>query len=155
MTPDVNVLVAAARLEHPHHEAALTWLERAVNEKNNNQRLTLLPGVIAGFLRITTNRKIFPVPTPIEAAIGFVDDMLDSASVSMLTNAREWPQLRALCLQKSLIANMIPDAWIAALVLEHREVLATFDRDFSQLLPAKNLLLLNPEALLDHFLSPT
>jgi uncharacterized protein len=144
MTPDVNVLVAAARLEHPHHNAALNWLELAVNDTDSKQRLTLLPGVIAGFLRITTNRKVFPVPTPIEAAVGFIDDMLDSARVSVLSDAREWPQLRALCLQKSLIANMIPDAWIAALVLEHREVLATFDSDFSQLLPEKNLLLLNP-----------
>ncbi len=142
MTPDVNVLVAAARLEHPYHETAFTWLERAVNERSNNQRLTLLPGVIAGFLRIATNRKIFPVPTPIDAAVGFIDDILDSARVMVLSNAREWPQLRGLCLQKSLTANMIPDAWIAALVLEHGEVLATFNSDFSHLLPEKNLLLL-------------
>ena len=144
MTPDVNVLVAPARLEHPHHKTALHWLEHAVNLTSGKHRLALLPGVIAGFLRITTNRKIFPAPTPIEAAIGFIDDILDSASVSVLTSAREWPQLRALCLQKSLIANSIPDAWIAAQVLEHREVLATFDRDFTQLLPSASLLLLKP-----------
>lgn len=144
MTPDVNVLVAAARSEHPYHESAITWLERAINEKNIKLRLTLLPGVIAGFLRITTNRKVFPVPTPIESAVGFIDDVLDSAHVMVLSNSREWPQLRGLCLQKTLTANKIPDAWIAALVLEHREVLATFDKDFTQLLPEKSLVLLKP-----------
>ena len=70
--------------------------------------------------------------------------MLESATVSVLSGAREWPQLRALCLQKSLSANSIPDAWIAALVLEHGQVLATFDADFAQLLPPKSLLLLKP-----------
>ena len=144
MTPDVSVLVAAARLDHPHHKTAFAWLEHAGNATNDKHRLALLPGVIAGFLRITTNRRIFPAPTPIKSAIGFIDDMLESATVSVLSGAREWPQLRALCLQKSLTANNIPDAWIAALVLEHGQVLATFDADFAQLLPAKSLLLLKP-----------
>ena len=144
MTPDVNVLVSAARLEHPHHKTALRWLENAANVTSDRHRLALMPAVIAGFLRITTHRKIFPTPTPIEVALGFIDDILNSASVTVLTSGREWTQLRALCLQKSLIANSIPDAWIASQVLEHREVLATFDRDFMQLLPASSLLLLKP-----------
>ncbi len=144
MTPDVNVLVAAARLEHPHHKTAFSWLELAVIAAADKPRLALLPGVIAGYLRITTNRRIFPAPTPIRAAVEFIDDLLNSETVSVLTGAREWPQLRSMCLQKSLTANSIPDAWIAALVLEHKEVLATFDNDFSQLLPAENLLLLKP-----------
>jgi uncharacterized protein len=29
MTPDVNVLVAASRSDHPHHGPALTWLDAA------------------------------------------------------------------------------------------------------------------------------
>lgn len=27
MTPDVNVLIAASRSDHPHHKAAYAWLE--------------------------------------------------------------------------------------------------------------------------------
>ena len=30
MTPDVNVLVAAARSDHPHHDVARDWLGEAV-----------------------------------------------------------------------------------------------------------------------------
>ena len=30
MTPDVNVLVAAFRADHPHHTTARVWLEQAV-----------------------------------------------------------------------------------------------------------------------------
>ena len=30
MTPDVNILVAASRQDHPHHAPALAWLEQAI-----------------------------------------------------------------------------------------------------------------------------
>jgi uncharacterized protein len=142
MTPDVNVLVAAARLEHPHHSSAKAWLHSAISSASAGGRVALLPTVIAGFLRITTNRKVFPVATPIGSALEFVDSMLGYDGVSVLSSGREWPQFRSLCIAHSLSANSIPDAWIAAQVLEHGEVLATFDNDFTRLLPAKNLLLL-------------
>jgi predicted nucleic acid-binding protein len=38
--------------------------------------------------------------------------------------------------------NEVPDAWIAASVLQRQETLVTFDRDFVRLLPTKQLLLL-------------
>jgi toxin-antitoxin system PIN domain toxin len=142
MIPDVNVLVSAARLEHPHHKVALDWLQNSVDSARTGDRLGLLPAVIAGFLRITTNAKIFPSPTPIEAAIKFIDGLLQCPGVVVLSSGSEWSKLRALCVQGSLVANAIPDAWIAALVLHHGDTLATFDRDFIAYLPQKQVLLL-------------
>lgn len=55
-----------------------------------------------------------------------------------------WPLLEPLCLQHALVGNAIADGWIAAAVLAHRECLATLDRDFVPLLPARQLVLLNP-----------
>jgi predicted nucleic acid-binding protein len=52
--------------------------------------------------------------------------------------------LEPLCLQHALVGNAIADGWIAAAVLARRECLATFDRDFVPLLPARQLVLLNP-----------
>lgn len=142
MIPDVNILVSAARLEHPHHKVALGWLQDSVDSARTGERLGLLPAVIAGFLRITTNAKIFPSPTPIEAAIKFIDGLLQCPGVVVLSSGLEWPKLRALCLDSSLVANAIPDAWIAAQVLHHGDILVTFDRDFAAHLPQKQLLLL-------------
>jgi predicted nucleic acid-binding protein len=62
----------------------------------------------------------------------------------MLATQDEWPKLRALCLDQNLSANALPDAWIAACVLQQQEVLVTFDRDFVRLLPPKRLQLLQP-----------
>jgi uncharacterized protein len=146
MIPDVNILVAAGRLEHPHHSVALDWLQGYIRSANATNRLGLLPAVIAGYLRITTNTKIFPIPTPIESAIEFIDSLLVCPGVVVLSAGAEWPKLRGLCLNEALVGNAIPDAWIAAQVLHHGEILATFDRDFTAYLPAKQLLLLKPLA---------
>ena len=72
MTPDVNVLVAASRSDHPHHKVALRWLEGAVAEAAAGRGLLLLPLVVASFLRLVTHPKVFVAPTPIADAVGFV-----------------------------------------------------------------------------------
>jgi predicted nucleic acid-binding protein len=47
MTPDVNVLVAASRSDHPHHAVARAWLEQAVGAAGNGAAFTLMPMVLA------------------------------------------------------------------------------------------------------------
>ncbi|MEO7889598.1 MAG: VapC toxin family PIN domain ribonuclease, partial [Vicinamibacterales bacterium] len=65
MTPDVNVLVAAARIDHPHHSIARAWLEGTFAEADAGVVCTLMPMVLASFLRLVTSPKIFQTPTPI------------------------------------------------------------------------------------------
>lgn len=142
MTPDVNVLVAASRQDHPHHAIAYAWLWDALNKPSSN--LCLLNTVIASFLRLVTHPKIFTIPTPTEDAVHFVDALLGTAGVKLLAVQDEWHILRGLCLQQQLKGNALPDAWIAACVLQQQEVLVTFDRDFLRLLPPKHLQLLKP-----------
>jgi hypothetical protein len=52
MTPDVNVLVAASRADHPHHGVARIWLEGALYSAETGAVLTLMPMVLANFLRL-------------------------------------------------------------------------------------------------------
>lgn len=137
MTPDVNVLVAASRRDHSHHATALAWLEQA----RASGALTLLGSVTAGFLRLVTHSRVFPTPTPTDLAVGFIDDLLGSRA-RLLAMGDEWAYLRVLCLTQKLTDNAIPDAWIAASVLQHGERLATFDKDFLRLLPPAHLELL-------------
>ncbi len=51
--------------------------------------------------------------------------------------------LRNKLLEGKLEGNLVTDAWIAAVVLHQSESLATFDKGFSQLLPARALILLD------------
>jgi hypothetical protein len=76
MTPDVNVLVAASRSDHPHHAIARTWLETSLKAAETGAAFTLMPMVIASLLRLVTSPKIFVHPTPVSDAVAFVDAIL-------------------------------------------------------------------------------
>jgi len=98
--------------------------------------------VATGFLRLATNPKVFVVPTPIDAAIGFIDSLLVIPGVELAELGREWPTLRQLSRDHGLAANAITDAWIAAAVRTLGSHLVTFDRDFVRLLGRTELTLL-------------
>jgi uncharacterized protein len=134
VTPDINILVAASRSDHAQHAIARAWLLDALAPGETGRPLRLLPMVIAGFLRLVTNPKIFVQPTPIADAISFIDALLAVQGVELSDSGGEWPTLRALCIAKNLTANAIPDAWLAACVTQLSEHLVTFDKDFKKLL---------------------
>lgn len=142
MTPDVNVLVAASRSDHPHHAVARTWLEDALSAAETGATFTLMPMVIASLLRLVTSPKIFIQPTPIADAVAFVDAILAMPGVELAPLGPEWPKLRQLCLEKQLGGNDLPDGWLAAAVDHHAEHLVSFDRDFKKLLAASRFTLL-------------
>lgn len=144
MTPDVNVLVAASRTDHPHHAVARDWLEEAMGASATGASLTLMPMVLASFLRLVTSPRIFRLETPIDDAVAFVDALLASPGVQLAPVGPEWPKLRQLCLDKRLGGNDIPDAWLAVAVAYIGEHLVSFDRDFRKLLPRGQFTLLLP-----------
>jgi len=134
MTPDVNVLVAASRSDHPHHVAARTWLEEAIAAAEGGAAFSLMPMVIASMLRLVTSAKIFIQPTPVDQALAFVDAILSMPGVQLASLGSEWPKLRQLCLERQLAGNDLPNAWLAAAVEQQAEHLVSFDRDFKKLL---------------------
>jgi len=134
MTPDVNVLVAASRSDHPHHRVARDWLDTSLAACDNGATLRLIPIVVASFLRLVTSARIFKVPTPIGDAVAFIDALLRAPGVEGAILGIEWPLLRQMCLDKQLSGNDLPDAWLAAAVVQLGEHLATFDKDFKRLL---------------------
>lgn len=144
MTPDVNVLVAASRGDHPHHAVARAWLEMAVNAAGAGAAFTLMPMVLASYLRLVTSPKIFPQATPIDDAVALVDALLASPGVQLARLGPEWPKLRQLCIDKQLGGNELPDAWLAAAVTHLGEHLVSFDRDFRKLLARDAFTLLVP-----------
>jgi toxin-antitoxin system PIN domain toxin len=135
MTPDVNVLVAASRSDHPHHAVARLWLERALVEAGEGAPFSLQPMVVASFLRLVTNPRIFVQPTPISDALQFIDALMDAPGVVQAQLGSEWPLLRKLCQNFALTGNAVPDAWLAAAVVQQHEHLVSFDGDFRRLLP--------------------
>jgi len=138
--PDINVLVAAFRKDHSHHSVAREWLEEARGNCATGQAtLVLLPVVLAGFIRLVTNSRVFVNPDSVEDAVSFIDAILQVEGAEVGESSNEWPALRGLLLAHAQGGNFVTDAWIAAAVQSRREHLVTFDRDFDDLLPARDL----------------
>jgi toxin-antitoxin system PIN domain toxin len=145
MTPDVNVLVSAFRPDHPHHQPARKWLDEAVRQAATGQAsLSLMGMAVTGFMRITSNPKIFKQTDPLDDVCNFVDSLLSCPGVQIQTQSASWPNMRQLCLTQQIKGDLISDAWIAAAVMQTGETLCTFDRDFTRLLPSDQLILLKP-----------
>ena len=86
---------------------------------------------LMGFLRLVTNHRIHPVPTPPEEALAFCDALLAGPAVQRVAaGAEHWAHFRALVSDLNLRAKDIPDAHLAALALERGADLVTFDKGF-------------------------
>jgi toxin-antitoxin system PIN domain toxin len=144
MAPDLNVLLAASRTDHPQHDPASRWLQQAIAACDTGSDIQILPMVAAGFLRLATNRKIFVVPMRINAAVDFVESLLAIPGVWIPELGREWSTLKQMSRAHNLAANDISDAWIAAAVRILGSRLVTFDRGFTRLLGRGELTLLQP-----------
>lgn len=84
--------------------------------------------VLAGFLRIVTNGKIFDPPTPMAKAIAFCQRLVEGPrAVFVAPSRRHWDVFVGLC------ANVkSPDAYLAALAIEHDCELMTTDGDYAR-----------------------
>jgi toxin-antitoxin system PIN domain toxin len=126
--PDLNVLLNSKNVESPHHEAARTWLERALAASETVGFATL---VVVGFIRISTRAPVFPQPLSVAEALDQVDNWFSSSSATTVNpGARHLPLLRSLLEHTGTAGNLTNDAHLAAMAIDHRATLATFDGDF-------------------------
>jgi toxin-antitoxin system PIN domain toxin len=128
--PDVNVLVYAFRRDSPDHLRYKAWLEDVVN---GDESFGLSDLVCSGFLRIVTNRRIFRLPHAIGDALVFVETLRSQTNCSIVApSARHWQLFVSLCEMVNARANLVPDAYFAALAIESGSEWITADRDYSR-----------------------
>lgn len=127
---DVNPFIYAHRPESPRHEEHRAWLEGALvgSEPFGASEL-----VLSAFLRIVTNRRVYHEPTPLDIALAFCASVLDAPSaVIVRPGSRHWPIFEHLCTTLGARGNTVPDAYLAALALEHGATWITADRGFAR-----------------------
>jgi toxin-antitoxin system PIN domain toxin len=128
---DTNVLVYARRQETPHHERAVALLRRLAE---GNEPWAIPWACVYEFLRVVTHARVFDPPTDIHDALEDLESLLESPSLVLLGEGTTHRQhlLRAVR-EGAAQGNLIHDAHIAALVLEHGvSELLTADRDFAR-----------------------
>jgi uncharacterized protein len=127
---DVNVLVYAHRPESPDHERYRDWLEQS---RLDDEPLALSSLVLSGFLRVVTHHRIFRDPTPLETAVGFVGALRTSPNaVSVGPGERHWDIFMGLCDEIDGRGNDVPDAYHAAIAVEHGATWYSADRGFAR-----------------------
>jgi uncharacterized protein len=126
---DTNVLVYAHRPELPQHALARERL-RALAE---GVRPIVFPWpCLYEFLRVVTHRRLFRVPSTKEEALTAVEDLLAFPTVRTIGETeRHASVLRLVADTAGLTGNLMHDAHIAALLIEHGiPAILTEDRDF-------------------------
>lgn len=88
---------------------------------------------LLAFLRLVTNARIFEKPAPVDAAWRQVNDWLE-CQVAWIPQptARHAEVLGELLGRSGTTANLIPDAHLAALAIEHGLILCSADGDFAR-----------------------
>jgi len=125
-----HVVLAAHREDHPHHALVRSWLDTLLA---GDEPFAVPARVWAWFLRLTTNRRIFAVPTPRPEAFAFVDAVqAQPLHLALAPGPRHLLVLRRLCDEADALGDLIPDAVIAAVAAEHGCELVTLDRDFAR-----------------------
>jgi toxin-antitoxin system PIN domain toxin len=128
--PDVNLLVLAHRTDQDGHGAARHWL---VDEVNSERPFALADLAVAGFLRVVTNPRIFADPTPLKEAIRFLEGLFEQPTcVPVAAGPRHWEIVRQVLLDADARGNLVPDAHLAAIAMEHGAIVATRDRGFAR-----------------------
>jgi toxin-antitoxin system PIN domain toxin len=128
--PDVNVLVYAARDDAAANARYREWLEHALA---GPEPVALATPVLASFLRVVTNPRVFAQPSELDDALSFGDAVLagPAATVPALSQ-RLAGLLTDVCRRAGATADRVPDAYLAAIALDLDAELVTADRGFAR-----------------------
>jgi len=130
MLVDATILVFATDDSSPFHDAARAWL---TEQLNGPRRVGLPWQALGAFLRVTTNPRVVQRPFTPEQAWGQVEDWL-GAGVTWIPapTDRHAEVLRSLVLGYQLRGNLIWDAQLAAIAIEHGLTVCSADTDFAR-----------------------
>lgn len=127
---DVNILVQAHRVDGEFHEQAANWLRSTLSDPTG---ICVSELVLSGVVRIVTHPNIFRDPSPLAAALDFVENIRSRDNVHVLSpGPRQWHIFRQLCLEGNAKGNLVPDAFHAALAMESGCEWVTLDRGFGR-----------------------
>jgi uncharacterized protein len=130
MIVDANVLLYAVDTGSPFHQSARDWLESSLNEP---ARVGLPWASLLAFQRISTHPRASVSPLSPGQAWSFVADWLDAdATWIPVPGERHAEILHDLIVAGDLRGNLVTDAHLAALAIEHGVGICSADSDFAR-----------------------
>lgn len=130
MLLDANLLLYAVDSSSPQHTQASAWLSGALN---GDRRVGLPWQTIGAFVRLSTHPRAARSPLSSSEAWRFVEDWLASDPVWVPpATERTASVLAGLVKRYHVTGNLVTDAQLAALAIEHGLVVYSTDTDFAR-----------------------
>jgi uncharacterized protein len=128
--PDVNILIHVVNTGSPLNKHICKWWDDCLD----GTRPVYLPWVvILGFVRISTNRRIFDTPLSLEEASGHINSWLSQSQVHTITPGEgHWTLVEKLLKEAGTAGNLTTDAHIAALAIQWDCIVYSTDTDFAR-----------------------
>lgn len=130
LLPDVNVLTYAFDETSVDHVRYRAWLTDALH---GDEPAGIAGVVLSAFVRIVTHPRILATPAAVDLALDFASAVRATpAAVPIAPGDQHWTIFDRTCRAAGARGNLVPDAYLAALAMEHGATLITTDRDFSR-----------------------
>ena len=127
---DANLLLYAEDSLGNRHVQAREWWDAQLSGPSP---VCLCWTVINAFIRIGTNPRVFERPLLLDEAVERVQGWLDQPCARVVVpTERHWDVLRQLLVDGQAVGNLVTDAHLAALAIEHGCELQSTDSDFSR-----------------------
>ena len=130
MLVDANLLLYAVHERATQHEAAVAWLGEQLN---GSRRVGLPWQSLMAFLRISTHPRAFERPLDPATAYERVTEWLAAPPAWIPQPGPGYAaSLGELIRRHEVRGNLVPDAQLAALALEHGLTVCSADTDFAR-----------------------
>lgn len=127
---DINLLIYAFRKDMPQHGKARAWLTRLLESR---EPMATSDWLLAGFVRMVTNHRVFKEPDSLEDAFAYVESICKAPSSRSITaGPGHWDLFVRLCNSSNAKGDLIPDAYNAALAIEHACDWYSTDGDYAR-----------------------
>lgn len=127
---DANVLLYAVNTDAPHHDRSRRWLDTALS---GGDTVAFAWIALLAFVRLSTKEGLFPAPLSVDQAMDRVDAWLGAAPAMVVEPTVSHPRLvRDLLGALGAGGNLVNDAHLAALSIEHRCGIVSYDHDFAR-----------------------
>lgn len=128
---DTNVMIYAHRHDADRHADYRDWLQAMID---GPEPYAVSDFAVIGMVRVITNQRTYPdAATPLVAALEYAEQIRSQPHAHVVApGAKFWDIFAQLCTRAYARGRLVPDAYLAALAIEHGCEFVTTDTDFGK-----------------------
>lgn len=127
---DVNLWIPALRPDNAQHELVMDWMSSV---RADGGEIGVSELALSGAVRLMTHPRVFDPPSDPDTAMQACANALAAPGARIVRpGVRHWQIFDRLVRQAGARGNDVPDAYHAALAIEHGATLASFDRGLAR-----------------------